>query len=286
MKGQGSWISYFASHPTAANLMMISLIVLGLSVVGDLRRETLPDFSPTEVEIVVGYPGATAEEVENAICRRIEAVLEKITDVLEIRSEALENRARVVAKMAEGGNMERFLNEVKTEVEAIDDFPDETEIPVIRQLGTTDMVLSVAVTGPMSVPHLKIFCEQLKQRLLRSGEITQVDILGFSEHQIRVEIAARTLMQFGLSISAIADRITSQSVDLPSGVIETRDADVLVRFADERRTVRQLEDLVVFSGNTGAEIRLGDIAQITDRFTLKEEKGSLQRQARGAVTNQ
>jgi multidrug efflux pump subunit AcrB len=165
-----------------------------------------------------------------------------------------------------------FLNEVKTEVEAIDDFPGEAETPVIKQLGTTDMVLSVAVTGPMSVPHLKIFCEQIKERMLRSGEITQVDILGFSDHQIRVEIAARTLMQFGLSISAIADKITSQSLDLPSGIIETRDADVLVRFADERRTVRELEDLIVLSGETGAEIRLGDIARITDRFTLKEEK--------------
>ena len=134
------------------------------------------------------------------------------------------------------------------------------------------MVLSVAVTGPMSVPHLKIFCEQIKERMLRSGDITQVDILGFSDHQIRVEIAARTLMQFGLSISAIADKITSQSLDLPSGIIETRDADVLVRFADERRTVRELEDLIVLSGETGAEIRLGDIARITDRFTLKEEK--------------
>ena len=272
MKSQGSWIHYFASHPTAANLLMISLIVLGLSVVGDLRRETLPDFTPTEVEIVVVYPGATAEEVENAICRRIEAVLDSIADVLEIRSEGSENRARVVVKMAEGGKIERFLNDVKAEVEAIDDFPDKAETPIIRQLGTTDMVLSVAVTGPMSVPDLKIYCEQLKERLLRSGEITQVDILGFAEHQIRVEIPARTLMQFGLSISAIADKINSQSLDLPSGIIETREADVLVRFADERRTIRELEDLIILSGKSGAEIRLGDIARITDRFTLKEEK--------------
>ena len=272
MNKNGSWIHYFASHPTAANLLMISLIVLGLSVVGDLRRETLPDFTPTEVEIVVVYPGATAEEVENAICRRIEAVLESITDVIEIRSEGSENRARVVAKMAESGSIERFLNDVKTEVEAIDDFPDEAELPIIRQLGTTDLVLSVAVTGPMSVSHLKIFCEQLKERLLRSGEITQVDISGFSDHQIRVEISARTLMQFGLSISAIAEKISTQSLDLPSGIIETRETDVLVRFADERRTIRDLEDLIVLSGDTGAEIRLADIAKITDRFTLKEEK--------------
>jgi multidrug efflux pump subunit AcrB len=79
-------------------------------------------------------------------------------------------------------------------------------------------------------------------------------------------------MQLGLSISDIADKIARQSLDLPSGTIETQDADVLLRFADERRTVSEIEDLIVVSGETGAEIRLGDIAQIADRFELDEEK--------------
>ena len=272
MKTHASWIYYFASHPTAANLLMIILILLGLFTVADLRRETLPDFTPTECEIIVNYPGATAEEVENAICRRIEDSLDSVNDVIEIRSEALENRGRVVVKMVDGGDIQGFLNDVKTEVEAIDEFPDDAEPPVIKQLGKTDMVLSIAITGPMSVPHLKIFCEQVKDRMLRMGEINRVDVLGFSDHQIRIEIPAYTLMQFGLSVSDIADKITLQSLDLPSGTIETRDADVLVRFADERRSINEIEDLIVVSGDTGAELRLGDIARITDRFELDEQK--------------
>ena len=272
MKAQASWIYYFASHPTAANLLMVILIALGLFTVGDLRRETLPDFAPTECEIVVKYPGATAEDVENAVCRRIEDAANNVNNVLEIRSEARENMARVVVEMIDGCDMQGFLNDVKTEVEAIDDFPDETELPIIKQLGKTDMVVSVAITGPMSVPDLKIFCEQVKDRMLRSGAISRVDVLGFSDHQIRIEIPAATLMQFGLSVSDIADRIARQSLDLPSGIIETRDADVLVRFADERRSVHEIEDLIVVSGETGAELRLGDIARVTDCFELDEEK--------------
>ena len=177
MKAQASWISYFASHPTAANLIMVTLIVLGMYRVGDLRRETLPDFAPAEIEIVVKYPGATAEDVENAVCRRIEDAANNVNNVLEIRSEARENMARVVVEMIDGCDMQGFLNDVKTEVEAIDDFPDETEPPIIKQLGKTDMVLSVAITGPMSEPHLKIFCEQVKDRMLRTDEISMVDIL-------------------------------------------------------------------------------------------------------------
>jgi HAE1 family hydrophobic/amphiphilic exporter-1 len=272
MKQENSFIQYFVYHPTAANLLMVIFFFIGILTVGDLRRETMPDFTSTEIEIVVPYPGATAEEVENAICQRIEDALDSVTDVYEIRSEAREGSARVVVEMVEEGNMQVFLDDVKTEVEAIDDFPDEIEKPIIKQLGRTDMVLSVAVTGPMSVPHLKIFCEQVKDRMLATGKINQVDILGFSEHQIRVEIPAVNLMQFGLSVFDIAEKIERQSVDLPSGMIESRERDILIRFTDERRSVREIEDLIVMSGKTGAELRLKDIAVITDRFELDEEK--------------
>lgn len=272
MTNRGSWIRYFASHPTAANLLMIIFVFAGLLSIRDLRRETFPDFSPTQVEILVKYPGATAEDVENAVCRRVEDALDGVSNVREIQSEARENQGRIVAEMRDGGNMAQFLSDVKTEVEAIDDFPEEVERPVVRQLGQTDMVLSIAVTGPMSVPHLKAFCEKIKDRMVRLDEISQVDILGFSDHQIRIEVPAVTLMQLGLSVSDIADRIAGQSVDLPSGTVETRDAEVLIRFSDERRSVHEFEDLIVVADDTGAEIPLGDIAKITDRFELDEEK--------------
>ncbi|MEA2039923.1 MAG: efflux RND transporter permease subunit [Thermodesulfobacteriota bacterium] len=272
MTNRGSWIRYFASHPTAANLLMIIFVFAGLLSIRDLRRETFPDFSPTQVEILVKYPGATAEDVENAVCRRVEDALDGVSNVREIQSEARENQGRIVAEMRDGGNMAQFLSDVKTEVEAIDDFPEEVERPVVRQLGQTDMVLSIAVTGPMSVPHLKAFCEKIKDRMVRLDEISQVDILGFSDHQIRIEVPAVTLMQLGLSVSDIVDRITGQSVDLPSGTVETRDAEVLIRFSDERRSVHEFEDLIVVADDTGAEIPLGDIAKITDRFELDEEK--------------
>ncbi len=272
MRAPAFWINYFASHPTAANLLMAIFIIFGFFTVGDLRRETFPDFTPTECEVLVNYTGATAEEVENAICRRIEDALDSVSDAIEIRSEAREGRGRVVVKMADGGNIHGFINDVKTEVEAINDFPSEAELPVIRQIGKTDMVLAVAVTGPMSVPHLKLFCEQVKDRMLKTGEINRVDILGFSDHQIRIEISAATLMQFGLTISDIAETIARQSINIPFGTIETRETEVLVRYADERRSIHEIEDLIVVSGETGAELRIGDISIITDRFELDEQK--------------
>jgi len=265
-------IRYFAGHPTAANLVMVSFLAIGLVFAASVKRETFPEIPPRNVEISVLYPGATAEDVEEAICQRIEDAVETVKNIEEIRCEARENRGVGVAEMLEGKNFDTFFNDIKTEVEAIDNFPDEVERPIIRQLGQVDFVAAVAVTGPMSVPDLKAYAENLKAQMLERPNISQVKIAGFSDHQIRVELGAQTLRQYRLSVDDIANIIRRQSVDLPAGTIETNKKDVLIRFSDERRNPLELDDLVVVGSESGAEVRLGDIAKITDVFEQDEEK--------------
>ncbi|MDH3473705.1 MAG: efflux RND transporter permease subunit, partial [Rhodospirillales bacterium] len=160
-------IRYFAAHPTAANLLMILLLAAGLVSLPSLRRETFPDFSVDAVSVNVVYPGATAEEVEEAICQRIEEAVETVTDLGEVRCNARESLGNAIIEMRAGGDLNRFLREIETEIDAIDDFPEITEDPVVSQLNLTDQVISIAVSGPMSAPDLKVYAEQIKDRLTR-----------------------------------------------------------------------------------------------------------------------
>ncbi len=265
-------IRFFATHPTAANLLMLALIVIGLAAAPSVKRETFPDIPPDEVTVRTIYPGASAEEVETAICERLEDAVDGVSEIREIRCDAEENVGTATIKMREGADIDRFLDDVKTEVEAIDTFPETVETPVVTQKGRTDFVVSVAVAGPMSPSHLKAFAEQLKDQMLLIGVISQVNIKGFSDHQIRIEIPALTLRQSGLSISDIAEVISRQSIDLPAGAIESSNRNTLIRFMDERRSVDSLRELIVVSSESGSEVRLGDIAEISDRFELDEEK--------------
>ncbi|NQU58601.1 MAG: efflux RND transporter permease subunit [Rhodospirillales bacterium] len=265
-------IRFFATHPTAANLLMIAFIVIGLAAAPSVKRETFPDIPPDKITVRIVYPGASALEVESAICGRIEDAVESISEIEETRCDSQENVGTAILKMREGSDIDRFLNDVKTEVEAIDSFPESTEAPVISQNGRTDFVVALAVAGPMSASHLKAYAEQLKDQMLLKDAISQVTIKGFSDHQIRIEIPALTLRQSGLSIADIADVISRQSIDLPAGAIEQSERNTLIRFTDERRSVDAFRDLIVISGKSGSEIRLGDVADITDRFELDEDK--------------
>ena len=265
-------ISFFVEHKTAANLLMAIFLLLGIFFVFQIRRETLPDFSKDQVKITAVYPGATAEEVEEAVCQRIEDAVDKVNNVKEVISLAQEGVGSVTIEMESGGDFQQFQNDIKTEVEAIDNFPDLVEKPIIKPLNRTDNVLSIAVTGPMSVSDLKSYCEQLKDKLKRMPEISQVEIKGFSQHQFKIEIPQKVLMAYGLSIPDLAKTISEQNTNLPAGTLKTDEQDFSIRFDDRRRTLRDLKNITVIAGSSGAEIKLGRIAKIYDDFELGEDK--------------
>ena len=265
-------IRFFAAHPTAANLLMLLFLALGFLSIPNLRRETLPDFTANEVEILVTYPGATTEEIEEAVCQRVEDALDAVKFVKELRSEAREGVGITVVEMEQGADFRGFKDDVSTEIDAIDDFPSDVEKPIVKELGTTELVLALLVSGPMSPPDLKAYCEDLKDRLQAQSEISLINILGFSDHQFRIELSAEALMRYDLSVAQVADIVSRQSVNLPAGTIETRHRDILVRFVEERRSPGELEDLVIRAGLGRGEVRLSDIGKVTDLFELGEDK--------------
>ncbi|MGD8931795.1 MAG: efflux RND transporter permease subunit, partial [Chromatiales bacterium] len=265
-------IEFFARHPTAGNLLLVFLCLLGVAALPSLQRETFPDFAAEEVQVQVVYPGASAEDVEEAICQRLEDAIDGINDVEEMRCLAREGVATAVVEMVEGGDLPRFMDDVKSEVEAIDSFPEEIEIPIVKELGRTDNVVAVAITGPMSSRDLRAYAEQIKEQMQRLPEISQVEIQGFSDQQLRIEVSAAALREHGLSLSDVANAVARQGIDLPSGSLEGRERDLLLRFTDLRRSPQELADLIVVGAESGAEIRLGEIAEISDRFELDEEK--------------
>lgn len=265
-------IEWFARHQTAANLLMVAVMILGLSAIPGLQRETLPEIENDEIEVSVVYRGASPEEVEDAICRRMEDALETIVDLDELRCDAREGLGRVTARMREGADIVRFLDDIKSEVDAIDDLPERIEPPVVSELGRTEPVVSIAVTGPQDPVALKAYAESLKARMTAAYDIAEVTIEGFSDHHIRIELPDWRLRQYGLSAEDIARAVGRQSVTGPVGRLEGTSEDLLLRFDDQRKSADAFHDLVVISGATGAAIRLGEIATIVDRFDRPEDK--------------
>ena len=265
-------IRYFASHPTAANILMLVIIILGLIGLPKLQRDTFPVIPPTEIEIRTPYPGATPYEVEQAICFRIEDTLDSIAELLEVRCDARENLAITTVQMHEQGNIDTFYNDIKSQIDLISTFPDKVELSTVTKLERTAVVASIAITGDMSAAHLKAYANKVKDHLKFDRQIAQVRLLGFSEQDIIIDISAETLRRYTLSITDVIELLERQSFDLPSGIMETQTQNFIVRFSEQRRTPQEFADLVIISSPGGGQVRLGDIAKISSQFKQKEDQ--------------
>ena len=114
-------IRWFAGHPTAANLLLILLLAAGLFAAPALKRETFPDYRPVEVSVQVIYRGASAADVEDAVCRRLHDAIKGVDYLDEMVCVAQDNLASATVTMQAGGDAIRFLNDIDTEVNALTD---------------------------------------------------------------------------------------------------------------------------------------------------------------------
>ncbi|MCG7498669.1 efflux RND transporter permease subunit [Vibrio sp. Of7-15] len=265
-------IRFFARHPTAANLLMLALLLLGLVTLPNLKRETFPEFSPPYIMAGVVYPGASPQEVEESICMRMEDAIDGLSNIEETQCEAIEGSARLVLKLNEKADISRMLVDVQTQINAINDFPSQIESPVVQELDWNEPVVDVAISADTTWPELKLYAEELKRKLKLDYGVSLVEVSGFSDHQYRVEIDSVALRQLGLSINDIANKLASQNIKLPSGNIDSDSKNYLIRFDERKTTPEELATIVIGANSSGSLLRLGDIATITDRFELDEQK--------------
>jgi len=268
-------IRFFAAHPTAANILMFIILLLGIASLPNLNKETFPEIKLNKVQVTVAYPGASANEVEEGICNRLEDSTDGISFLDERSCEARDNVGIMVLDMQESGKLRLFIDDVNSAIDGITDLPADAEDPIIVELGRTKPVVSVAINAQLSQPELKALAEYYRDRLLALPQVPMVDVSGFSTHELSVRIKPETLRRYQLSIQEIANLIQQQSVDLPAGILDAEQRSYQIRVENERRSVQQLSDLVILNDEKGGRLRLGDIATIVDEFTDEEVRFEL-----------
>ncbi len=273
----------FVNHRTLANVLMMSFIGLGLYAIPRLQKETFPNFDSSEVQIVMTYRGASAEDVEQGICLPIEDALDGIQNIKKVTSSAQEGFASIVVEIDEHADLSAALNDIETEVEAISDLPDGAEDLFITELNRTDSVMTIAVSGPVDPDSLKDYCEGFKTQLKRLPGVSLVEIQGFSDRQLRIELDVEALRRLGLSAEMVAASVRSQNLDLPVGTIESEHEDILLRLVEQQQTPQDIEDIVVHGVTGRSEVRIRDIGRVVDGFADAEQEAWIAGQRAGII---
>ncbi len=262
-KGPLAWM---AGNSVASNLLMAILLIGGLLIGLQIKQEIFPEFSMDVVNVSIAYPGASPEEVENGIILAVEEAVQDLDGIDEIRSTASESFATISIEALEGANVLRLWQEVKSEVDRIDTFPDEAKDPQIAIASHKRNVLMIALHGETDEYTLRETAEQVRDEMLLSPNITQVEFAGVRDYEIQVEIPQTVLRRYGITIQDVSNTISRASVDLGGGSLETAGGDILVRVKDRRDYAREYARLPVITLGDGSRLLLEDIAQVTEGF--------------------
>ena len=169
-------------------LLMLVIVLMGLLSLDDIKRETFPEFIPTEVQVSIAYPGASTQQSQQSLCIPLEDAIDSINALEELRCEAFQGLVKLTAVMAEGGNIQSFLNDINTQVDSIDSFPDLAKSPLVLELGRNELVASIALTGDMPILQLKQYSDVIKSKLQQIQGVSGVTIQGFSSNWISIEL--------------------------------------------------------------------------------------------------
>ncbi len=259
-------IGWMVKSRVAPNLLMLFLIVGGLLSSLKIKQEVFPEFDLDLVTVSVAYPGASPEEVEQGIVLPVEEAVRGLDGIEEVTAIANETVATVNVELIRGADHARVHQDIQQRVAQIRTFPDDAEDPIVTLGSRRRGVLSLMLHGPADERTLRDIAEDVRDRLLAHGSITQIDVVNVRAFEIHVEVPQDTLRAHGLTLADVAARIQAASVELPGGSVETRGGELMLRVKDRRDWARQYAEIPIVSLPGGAVVRLRDLASIGEGF--------------------
>lgn len=272
--------------PALVIVLFTVLILGGLLSYTSLRYELLPKFSPSVVSVTTVYPGASPSEVENTVSRKIEDAVSSMENIKKLESKSYESLSSVIITLNSGTDVDQSLNDAQRKVNAIlKDLPEDVDPPSLTKFSLDDLpIMTIAASAKLDeAAFFDLMDKRIGPVISRVSGVAQVNLIGGQEREIQVSMDAAKLEANGLSVLQVQQAILTSNLDFPTGSVQTRNQDVLIRLAGKFKTVDELRSLVVATSASGGQVRLSDVADVQDAQKDVEKIASVNQESAIAV---
>jgi multidrug efflux pump subunit AcrB len=273
-----SLIKYFVKNHVLVNMITIAVLVFGVAYTMKLNREVFPSVDVGYIVITTTYPGASPKEVETVVTTPIEEEIAGVDGIDTLESESREGMSVITIKAqrdVEGAALDQLQNDLKNEVDkAKKDFPSDVDDPQYEKFAASFSVVTISISGDVPEKTLRDASERLKTKIEAIDGVDSVDRFGYRDREMWVSVDPRRLEATNLSLSDVISAIKNRNLNTPGGTIDEGRKEFLIRSIGEVEGAAEVEDVVIKSLPNG-EIKVGDIAEVTDTFKKWEVKGRI-----------
>ena len=259
-------IAYLIKTPTWVNLAMFSLFIFGFMAMMQLRYSFFPETPPDQITVQVIFPGASPDEVAEGVVLKVEENLDGLDGVERVTSVSRENVGTVTVEAARGTEMDKLVADVKNAVDRINSFPLGAEKPIIYEQSFRMRSLSVVLYGETDLYNLKYIADELRDELLATPEVSQVEIAGLPSLEISIELSEADMRRYRISFDEISAAVRQANLNISGGKFETSDEEILIRAWGQDYYADALNDIVVRSNPDGTVVHLMDVASVKEQW--------------------
>ncbi len=252
-------------HPVFATMIMVALLVFGIYSYQRLPIEQLPDIDLPVVAVVVSYPGASPEAVENDVVKPIEDAVNTINGIDSIQSTAQSGQAMVIILFDMEINSADAAQGVRDRLATISaGFPTNAKDPQILRFDPGELpVMSLAVSADnLSARDLTSLTEDvISPKLSVIQGVGRATVVGGVPRQLNVLIDPDRLNAFDIGVAQVTAAIRQENQNLPAGSIEEGLKVQAIQIEGRIEQAREFLDIII-TRQGGQPVRLGDVATI------------------------
>lgn len=266
MNGSKNIISWFVHNPIAANLLLISTIIIGLLSLDELRKEAFPSLAPDRLTISVNFESGSPSQAEEGIAIKVENSLASISGIKRLVSTSDARGSTLTVVKESNYNLDVLLNDVKTKIDAIFNLPENAERPIIEKAQVKEHAIWIQLYGNIDRERLYALTDRLQKDLRRQPAIKDIVLQAEPEPIISVEVNEAKLQAFDKTLNDVADIINAESSAAMTSSLRHKDKTVHLKVAEQAYTVEDFKKIPFVTSDTGTALQLGDIANITKTF--------------------
>lgn len=253
-------------RPVFATMLILALVVLGIASYRRLGVDFFPKVEFPVVTVTTTLRGASPEEVETQVTKRIEEAVNTIAGIDELHSSSSDGISQVAVQFVLEKDPNVAAQEVRDKVNTIlSQLPRDTDPPIIDKIATdATPVLNIVVASRRDLREItKLVDDRIKKNIESLDGVGQIRFVGERQRQIQIWLDGEKLYSYGLNIDQVRAAVASQNVEIPGGRIDQGNRELSLRTLGR---VERPEDFtqVIVSKNSGSPVRISDIGKVED----------------------
>ena len=254
---------------TMVVVLFTVLTLMGIFSYTQLSYELLPKMETNVVTISTVYPGAAPSEVETSVTKKIEDAVASLEGIKSMNSISQESVSIITIELEAGADVDYSMQDAQRKINAIlGDLPEDADPPSLGKFDLDDLpIMQLAVYSDLNPSEFyDLIKNKIQPSLAQIKGVAQVNMLGGTEREIKVNLDRNKLDGYGISPISVAQTINASNLDFPTGRLKDNEGQVLIRLAGKFQTIQDIENLVIAYRTDESPIQLKEVAEVEDSY--------------------